>query len=100
MARRGDWKNFTQLADASHLRDARLDKIHRTGTHEAVELEQRRHVHSGGNRDAAGPARFSQPSIIFRWPDRLFQPLQMECLEFLSDRLRFVQCPCTIDVER
>src|SRR5215469_15013628 len=94
-----DRKDFAQLGDAPHFSGARLHKVDRSRSHEPFEVHESRDIFSGGDRDAARSPQLSQTIIIFWWPDRLFQPFQVQLLEFFRSSSSLVQCPSTVHIE-
>src|SRR5262245_49662637 len=53
----------------------------------------------GGNRDTGGSAQLGEAVVVFRRPERLFQPFQPKLLERSRFPSSFVQCPGTVHVE-
>src|SRR5262249_3795556 len=85
--------------DAPHFSGARLHKVHRSRSHQPFEVHESRDILSGGDRDATRSPQLSQTIIIFWWPDRLFQPFQVQLLEFFRSSSSLVQCPSTVHIE-
>ena len=85
----GEGEDFAQLADSTHLGRARLNEVHRYHIEHVLEFHYRGDVLATRDGNSGGTPQLREAVEILRRPQRLFEKLQVDGLEFCGEVLRF-----------
>ena len=91
-------RNFSYFGYAAYLCYTWLCVLHRSGIKHFFKLKSSAGILAGGDWNTALRTKPRQRIEIFRWENRLFEPMQIINLQPIRHNTRLLRCPRTVGV--